>query len=211
MIGINAPEQAHGQRAAEPLADEATGQLKKLVEGRTAELVYGAERLDRHGRTLAHLVLPGSGDLQRRLLEQGLAFAVAVPPNLGRLNDYIEAEDRARARGAGVWSNPYYAPRRADTLGPEDTGFRIVGGRIGRIGRSRRYVYLDLAPNLALRVSHGDWDRYWRGEPEDWKGRNVVARGWLVQEGERFRLQLHHPAMMTPAGAWHRAIDHSQD
>jgi micrococcal nuclease len=202
LIGINAPERAHDQRPAEPLADEGTALLKELAEGRTVYLGYEAERFDRHGRTLAHLAVPETGDPQLRLLQAGLAFAIAVPPNLDRLGEYVEAENGARARGAGVWSNPYYAPRRADTLGPDDTGFRFVSGRIQRVGRSRRYVYLDLAPNASLRVSHGDWERYWRGEPEDWLGREVVARGWLVSEGARFRLRLHHPTMMVPAESW---------
>jgi micrococcal nuclease len=204
LIGVNAPERAHDGRPAEPLADEAAAMLKGLVEGRSVGLAYEAQRLDRHGRTLAHLRTPDGGDVQRRLLEAGLAVAVAVSPNLAHLDEYLRAERHARGQGAGLWSDRYYAPRRADNLGPRDTGFRFLRGTIQGIGRSRRYIYLDLAPNVALRVRHEDWQRYWPSDPGTWVGRDVVARGWVSREGERFRLQLHHPTMLVPAQAWKR-------
>ena len=76
------------------------------------------------------------------------------------------------------------------------TGFQRVRGRITHVGRSRKYVYLDLAPRVALRIGHRDWDRYFDGRPEDWQGATVEARGWVSEHNGRRHMAIGHPAMI---------------
>jgi len=199
LVGINAPETSHDGRPAEPLAVAARERLAALVAGRTVQLEFGAERQDRYGRTLAHLWLPDGRLVQDDLLTRGLAVAIAVPPNLRHLERYLAAEAGARAAGRGVWSDPYFAPRRAADLGAADQGFRFVHGTVEHVGRSRKYIYLDLAPDVALVIAAEDWRRYFGDDdPRDWRGRRIQARGWLSQSGDgRLRMRIHHPRMLA--------------
>jgi endonuclease YncB( thermonuclease family) len=196
LLGINTPERGRNGAPDEPLYREAKRRLNQLVGGERVALVAGVERRDRHGRTLAHLLLPSGRNVQVVLLEEGLAFAVAIPPNIRFLEPYLAAERRARVRRTGLWSEPYYAPQPAATLQRGDTGFRLVRGRVQSVGQSRRYVYLDLAPRMSLMVPNDDWQRYFRGRPRDWEGRMLVARGWISQQGDKLRMRIGHPSMI---------------
>lgn len=198
LIGINAPELGPDAAAAEPLAREARARLRELAEGRTLSIEYDHERADRYGRELAYLRLPDGSDVQERLLIEGLARVIAVPPNLKRLERYLERERAARQARRGLWGHSYYRPRPAEALGAGETGFRLVRGTVGRVASSRRFHYLDIGPRLSLQIPREDWDRYFTGAPSDYRGRTIEARGWIVQQDNRLRLRVHHPAMMAP-------------
>jgi endonuclease YncB( thermonuclease family) len=196
LIGINAPEYGR-DHSPEPFAAEARDRLAALIGGGRVRLSYDAERHDRHGRTLAYVETADGRDVQERLLAAGLAQAIAVPPNLARLERYLAAERDARDRKRGLWAHAYFAPHAAETLAPGVRGFRRVRGAITRLGESRKYVYLDLGPRLSLMVAHEDWARYFTGRPQALVGRTVEVRGWITEPDGRPRLRLHHPAMMT--------------
>jgi len=198
LIGINAPELGPDAAAAEPFAREARDRLRELTEGQTLIVQHDRERADRYGRELVYLNLPDGSDVQERLLAEGLARAIAVSPNLARLDRYLAAERTARQARRGLWGHSYYMPRPAESLGGGETGFRLVRGTVSRVGSSRRFHYLDLAPRLSLQIPREDWDRYFKGNPSDWRGRTIEARGWIVRQDYRLRLRVHHPAMMAP-------------
>jgi endonuclease YncB( thermonuclease family) len=200
LVGINTPERGRDGAPHEPFYAQARALLERQVSGQRVSLVAGAERVDRHGRTLAHLLLPDGRNVQEGLLEQGLAFAVAIPPNVQFLEPYIAAERRARARRAGVWAHPYYAPRPAAELDRGDAGFRLVRGRVQRVGESRRYVYLDLSRDVSLMIPRDAWDRSFPGRPQAWRGRDLIARGWLSDQGGKLRMKVYHPAMIERVG-----------
>ncbi len=196
LIGINTPEKGRKRAPAEPFAHAARNFVAKRIANQTVGLVYGRERRDRHGRTLAHVLLPDGNDLQEALLREGLAVAVAVPPNINRLSRYLDAERVARAAGRGVWGDAYFAPRPAQSLDRGDTGFRFIRGTVGRVGQSRKYIYFDLARDVSLQVPREDYERYWRGAPDAWRGAKVEARGWLSDYNDKLRMRLHHPGMV---------------
>ncbi len=197
LIGVNAPELGKDGEPDQPLARAALTLLTNLAAGRRVTLHYEQERTDRYGRLLAHLYLPDGRNLQEILLRQGLAFAVAVPPNLARLHAYLAAEADARRAGRGVWGHPAYTPRPAEEI--RTSGFMLVRGTIRRVGQGHYAYYFDLAPGLSLMVAHEDWMRYFGGgDPGRLRGRTVIARGWVTPaRGDRFHLRLRHPAMLT--------------
>ncbi len=211
LIGINAPELAYtchtGTRnpvrdkdctptRAEPLAQAARQRLQSLVAKKSITLVTGEDGHDHYGRLLAHLRLADGTDPEEALLQQGLASVIAIPPNLDRLARYQAIEAEARAARRGLWGEAYFAPQSADQLGPGQTGYRFIHGRISRIGRSRQYIYLDLGPRLAIMVAHADWERYFSGRPESLRDRNIEVRGWITEYDGKLRLRLRHPAML---------------
>lgn len=195
LIGINTPEFGRDGAPDQPLAAEARDRLRALVEGRPVQLQFEEEQRDRYGRWLAHLALADGRPIEAILIKEGLAFVIAIPPNLRATVRLQAAETEARRARRGVWGHPYHAVIAAEALAGE-TGFRRVQGRVARVGKSRKFVYLDLGQRLALRIGHHDWERYFRGRPEDWRGARLEARGWISQYNERLYMSIGHPAML---------------
>ena len=197
LLGINAPELGKDGAPDQPLAAQARAGLATLVEKRQVTLVFEHERYDHYGRLLAHVLLPDGSDAEQILLREGLAWAVAVPPDVKRLPVYLAAENKARAAGRGVWNEPAYAPTPVSRLTKNDTGFRFIQGTVLRSVRHRNVIYLDLTPHVALVVDNADWKKYYRGKPSDLVGHGVVARGWLTEYRGRLHMRVPHPAMLT--------------
>ncbi len=197
LIGINAPELGKDGAPDQPLAARARDRLAQLVRGQRVTLAFERERQDHYGRQLAHINLPDGRDVEEILLREGLAWAVAVPPDVGLIETYLKAEDEAHATGRGVWSESAYAPKRAERLTAQDSGFRFIEGSILRYQSHRKLIYFDLSPQVALVVTREDWKKYHHGNPSGWVGRRVVARGWLTDSKGRLHLRVPHPAMLT--------------
>lgn len=197
LIGINAPEPGKNGTPDQPLAAKARQRLAALVEQRRVTLVFETERQDHYGRLLAHVLLPDGTSAGEILLREGLAWAVAIPPNLGNLKPSLAAENEARGARRGVWSQPAYAPKPAGQLTATDTGFGFIEGTILRHARGKHVIYFDLAPTVALLVSPEDWKKFYGGQPSSLVGRRVIARGWLTESRGRLHLRVPHPAMLT--------------
>lgn len=197
LIGINAPEMGKDGAPDEPLARAARAELERLVAGKRVRLTLDEEHHDRYGRLLAHVALLDGAGVAERLLEQGLACVIAVPPNLRNLARYLDIENSARRARRGLWGHAYYASRAADTVQPHETGFRFVHGRVQRVGESRSYVYLDLGANLSVMIAHADWQRYFSGKPGGYLHQTIEVRGWVTEQNGALRIRMHHPAMLT--------------
>jgi micrococcal nuclease len=198
LIGINAPDYGRDGAHDEPFTREAQSALARLIGGGEIRLEYDAERKDRYQRTLAHAFLPDGRSVQQALLREGLAFHIVVAPNLGQLDRYRAAETEARRARRGVWSDTYYLPRAADRLSAQDSGFRFIEGRVERIGRGDRAIYLNLAKHVALVIPTEHWHRF-GGDPKRLLGRRVTARGWLTWRNDHAQMRLTHPAMLETA------------
>ena len=130
LIGINAPELGGQGRAGEPFAQAARRALEVRVResGDTLRLVPGLERRDAHGRELAHLYDRDGRNLAALLLEDGLAFQVAVAPNLRLVDCHRQLERRARVARRGLWErDPYLAPGQLTRPGGAQPGRRVAG------------------------------------------------------------------------------------
>lgn len=196
LIGINAPEFGKQGKPDEPLAAAARERLSELVLDREVRLVLEEEQRDRYGRWLAHLQLPDGTWVEEILIKEGLASAIAVPPNVSQLRRLFDAESTARTARRGIWGSAYSTPLPAESLAASHTGFHFVRGRVTHVGRSKKYVYLDMGPRFALRIAHADWKQYFHSRPEDWRGSLIVARGWISEQNERLHMGIGHPAML---------------
>jgi len=214
LIGINAPELGKDGAPDQPLAARARDRLAQLVRGQRVMLAFERERQDHYGRLLAHVYLPDGRDAGEILLREGLAWAVAVPPNVGKLAVLLAAENEVRGTGRGVWGESVYAPTPAERLTTQDTGFRFIEGTIRRRAQRHNVIYLDLTPSVALLIPGKDWKKYFdvqgstnvaggrkpgatQGNPSALVGHRVVARGWLTESKGRLHLRVSHPAMLT--------------
>ena len=70
-----------------------------------ADAPVGGRRIDRHGRLLAHLEDSDGRWIQGEMLTAGLARVYSFADNRARVADMLALEKKARAVGAGIWSN----------------------------------------------------------------------------------------------------------
>lgn len=103
LLGVDAPELAHGADQAERFAEQSTAWLRQRLEGRHVQLQLEQRTHDRYGRTLAW-VYDGRQLINRELLSSG---AARLLPDFG-LPDHLEpslraAEAEARVARRGLW------------------------------------------------------------------------------------------------------------
>ncbi|WP_126452287.1 thermonuclease family protein [Sulfuriflexus mobilis] len=193
LIGINTPEMARDERPAEPLARAARQALLKLLQQHEyqIDLRYGQQRRDRYGRLLAHAYTPQGESLGTHLLNKGLASLIAIPPNVHDLSCYAEAEKMARSSRLGLWGLPNITDSSA--LSRHARGFKIVRGKVVRIGEGRQNLWLNLAGGMALRIDKNDLHWFEPQNPRAFAGKTVIARGWLYARKGEQRMRVRHP------------------
>jgi endonuclease YncB( thermonuclease family) len=197
LSGINTPETGHEDRPSEPFAEAARDHLRRLAPpGTDIRLRYDTQRHDRYGRVLAHVFLKDGSNVQESLLDAGLATALVVPPNAWRHPCYAEIEARARGARRGIWALERYRQTAAENLGADSRGFRIVAGRVQRVGEGRKNIWLNLAPKVAVRIPKPDLVYFDGYRPEALIGRRVEARGWIQRRKGELRITVRHPAAL---------------
>lgn len=202
LIGINTPELGHKGQTAEPFAVAAQRRLQDLLDasdGRVG-LQYGAQRHDRYGRTLAH-VFDGAGrNIEAQLLASGLGYQIAIAPNLALLDCQLAAQQFAREQGAGVWRQPVLQAPEELTRG----GFRQIKVRVRKVQINAQGAWLELGAAV-IRIDGQALKSFKRESLEGYVGREVIARGWVVDRASRGRnkvgrarwmLILTHPTMI---------------
>jgi micrococcal nuclease len=197
FIAINAPEVAHHQQPAEPLGEAAKQSLSHLLPvGSQVGLRYDRERFDSHHRVLAHIFDSKGNNISAVLLRQGKAFAIAIPPNLWGSTCYFGNETLARKAQRGVWAQANFQAKNADGLTTRRGGFYRVTGRVVRIGKSRRNVWLDMGKRFAVRITLKQFRYFEARQLESLQGKVITVRGWAHFYNGKLRLTLTHPAML---------------
>ncbi|MCO6413115.1 MAG: thermonuclease family protein [Thiogranum sp.] len=199
LIGINTPEVSRNGEPAQALAINARDRLRQLLfeQSNKARILYGQQKVDDHGRSLAHLWSPDGTNLAAVLLREGLGWAVAIPPNVRLLECYLESERQALEASRGVWDRPDYHAIASNQLSLRDEGFMRVKGRVTRVNHGGGATWINLEGRFAVRIP--DQDLQWFANRPDttWLGRELEVRGWLyVTKGES-RITVNHPAAIT--------------
>ena len=195
LIGIDTPELGRDGAAPQPGAEAARAALVNFVAAAdTLHISADAEPRDAHGRMLAHLFLGDGSNVQARLLREGFAVPLTIPPNLAFVDCYTEESDAALASGRGLWQLPAYQPVAAGNLDPGTRGYRVVRGRVSRIGRSRSSLWVNLGPAFALRILAGDRAQFRDMQLEALEGQAIEARGLIYSRNRQLRMRIRHPA-----------------
>ena len=118
-----------------------------------------------------------------------------LPPNVEHLDRYRRAEASARRQRIGIWAHPDYQPAAAAELDKTRTGYRFVEGQIKRVGKNRKYIYFDLAPDFSIAIKRDHW-YYFGGEPQQWQGKKIIVRGWISRWRDKLQMRIGHPAMI---------------
>jgi len=103
LLGIDTPETDGPYTKAEPLGEKASRLTKKLVFNKSVTLVYGGtSRRDKHGRLLAHVIMPDGRVLNEILLKEGMAEFFRKF-RYTRKERYKKLEAEARRSCKGIW------------------------------------------------------------------------------------------------------------
>ncbi len=205
LIGIDTPEIGRDGQAHQQGALAARHYLEDLLRLEVKyPIVYGVERHDHFGRSLAHLFLPAGENVQALLLKQGLGTSLTIPPNLGFLDCYQQLSRQARANRRGIWGLRQYQAVKVTELSGKERGYRIIEGPIVAIGKSRSSIWLNLENNFAIRIIRGDLEYFHGLQFSNLKGMHIQARGLLYKRNKQLRMRLRHKVdlriLTTPQG-----------
>jgi endonuclease YncB( thermonuclease family) len=214
VLGINAPEITHGKKAGQPLGRESRAAAQMFInrtQGRV-RLGFEQELHDHYGRLLAHVYDSHGRSLAAEQLRLGMAMQVAVPPNIAQAKCLVAVEQSARKKKLGVWRNHYWQPLPSGSMRGDETGFRLVSGRVAKVDINSA-VWLELEGKLVARVAKKDWPLFDNEKfgnkkfgyyKRDWQalvGRKIELRGWISQQkskrSQQFKplvLQLRSPS-----------------
>lgn len=106
-IGIDTPEvrRRRGDQWVldpEPFAEAAREANAAWVQGKRVSLEYDAERRDRHGRLLAYVYADGEM-VNARLVREGYAAPLTIPPNVKYAEEFRRLAADARRDRRGRW------------------------------------------------------------------------------------------------------------
>lgn len=201
LIGINAPEIGRDGKPSEPFARAAEQRLQQLTRGKPLYLASGGDPQDRYGRTLGHLFDAQGNNLEAQLLNEGLGFAIGVPPNLALVHCHTAAEDDARNARRGLWSGQPVI----DSSRVERGGFLIMRGTVRSVDRAGQFWWLALDGEVVLRIHQNDRDVLSVRDPSTMRGELVEARGWVIDRlgqrsvkrgHQRYMLPIRHSSML---------------
>jgi len=116
LIGIDTPEMHESdklyrdsQRAAQDIETiKALGRrayefTKQLVEGRRVSLELDVEKHDKYGRLLAYVYLKDGTFVNAKIIEQGYASLMTIPPNVKYAQFFLKLYQEARLNKRGLW------------------------------------------------------------------------------------------------------------
>ena len=198
LIGINTPEIKYQQ----PLSGEAKEFLQQLLADQKLYLQMGQEEKDRYGRLLGHLYLENGDSVEQLILERGLGFLVAIPPNLELLPCLQLARDEARKSKKGVWSKQDYHEISSQKVSSSHAGFARVKGKVVSVTEGDKGWWIQMDGKVVLRIVEKHLSAFDLEKLRALQGNTVIASGWMVdrsnskvvEEGySPFMLVLTHP------------------
>lgn len=104
LIGIDAPESRKSERKQIGYyGKEASTYLTQILTGHRVRLEYDVTPKDRYGRTLAYVYLEDGTFLNAKLVEEGYAQVLTIPPNIKYADLFLDLQRKARDNNRGLW------------------------------------------------------------------------------------------------------------
>ncbi len=195
MVGINTPELGGGN--PEPFAKHAKERLKTLLGKGKVGIAFDIEKQDKHGRQLAHVFSSNGVNAQIKLLEAGLAFAVAVGDNQTYLSDYLKAESKAWHENLGIWGDAYFAPQKAGEVASQRSkGYKRVIGEVTKTSQSSKHINLHLGERFKVLIPKPHWKAHFNGKAKQFLNKKLIVRGWVFTLSNASGVKVYHPSMI---------------
>lgn len=101
LIGVDTPEVYGG---VECMGREASAYTRTRLDGRDVLVSFDVDPVDRYGRALVYLWEADGSFFNERIVSDGFAMPMTVPPNVRYAETFVDAARRARESGRGLWS-----------------------------------------------------------------------------------------------------------
>jgi endonuclease YncB( thermonuclease family) len=190
--GINTPELSRDGGVNERYAVEAKQAVEKyLARSEKVFLYTDKETTDHYGRFLGHLFkkLPSQDwqSLEKELLQQGLAYHIAKPPNLRLAACFAVAESIARANGLGMWRHDN------DTLFTSvenviQGGYQRIRGKVRGVNLAKAW-WINFSDNFAAVIYSENHHYFDPTTVEAWPGKWLEVEGWVYKASYRGKPQ----------------------
>ncbi len=104
LIGVDAPESRNVFKKKKGcFGEEAKQYVTALLQGKSVRLELDVNEFEQYGRTLAYVYLEDGSFLNAKLLKEGYAVVMTVPPNVKFADEFIVLQRKARDKGLGLW------------------------------------------------------------------------------------------------------------
>lgn len=102
-LGIDTPEMNYRNPPAQYFAKQAKAFNEKLVNGKMVRLEFDAQRRDKYKRLLAYVYVDDIF-INKKMVEEGYAKILVIPPNEKYADEFLKLQRRARQQGKGIWA-----------------------------------------------------------------------------------------------------------
>ncbi len=196
LLGIQAPEIAHGDVPAQPCANDAHAQLRRLLPAGThVRLRYDQNPKDRYGRLLAMVETATGIHIQQKMLQSGLSYVYSFPDNRTLIPSLYPAERSARHAKQGCWAKlwrvlPAETPEVIDTH-----TFGWIEGNVHSIQQVKGQGYINFGSDWHTDTTFfiaRPYRSHFQAYLPQWKGKRLRARGAIGQRNGPY-LRLTHP------------------
>ncbi len=107
FIGVDTPESRKTfNKEVGYYGKEAKNYVENLLRGKKVRLEYDVDSYDRYGRTLAYIYLEDGTFLNAKLIKEGYAVVMTVPPNVKYVDLFVKLQKEARENKKGLWNIP---------------------------------------------------------------------------------------------------------
>lgn len=116
LIGVDTPELHYSDKLVrdarktgrdvktiQALGAKASAFTKALCEGKKVRLEFDVEKHDRYGRLLAYVYLEDGTFVNAKIIEEGYAQVMTIPPNVKYADRFLELQRKARESRKGLW------------------------------------------------------------------------------------------------------------
>ncbi len=103
LIGVDTPETVKPNHPVEPYGKEASDFSKQWLTGQTVTLKFDVEPYDKYKRLLAYMYLQDGTFVNEKLVREGYARIMTIPPNVAQADLFLQAEREARKNNRGLW------------------------------------------------------------------------------------------------------------
>lgn len=105
LIGVDTPESVKPNSPVEPYGIEASKYTKELIGGKMVRLEFDVQERDKYGRLLAYVYLEDGTMVNAKLLEEGMAVIMTIPPNVRMADTFLKIQRKAREEKKGLWKD----------------------------------------------------------------------------------------------------------
>ena len=116
LIGIDTPEVHQSDKllrdakksgkdvkTIQSLGQKASDFVKSMCAGKKVRLEFDVQKKDRYGRLLAYVYLEDGAFVNAKILEEGYAQTLTIPPNVKYAEKFVELQRNARDNRKGLW------------------------------------------------------------------------------------------------------------